>query len=335
MEEQSVFGYAFEGERYDAGTTMGWLQASVELALARPDIGHRVPGVPALAGHLTAPRRRPVDAALTDGCARMPAVAGRGRTQRGDTQTVTEIGSTLGGRYRLVELLGPGWHGHDLPRPRRPAGPRRRGQAPPARVRRRTPTSSRASATRPGAAASLSHPNIVARVRLRRGRVRARTSSWSWSTAQDLASIMRDNGPLAAAPGGPRRRGGRRGPPGGARPRASSTATSSPSTSSSGRDGRIKVADFGIARAVSEAQVTLPGTTMGSVHYFSPEQARGEPATALGHLRAGHRPVRDAHRPAAVLGRRRRGHRARPPDDRPRRCPSALRRVSRPSSTRS
>jgi UTP--glucose-1-phosphate uridylyltransferase len=39
MDEQSVFGYAFEGDRYDAGTTMGWLQASVELALARPDLG--------------------------------------------------------------------------------------------------------------------------------------------------------------------------------------------------------------------------------------------------------------------------------------------------------
>src|SRR6476659_9328589 len=46
------------------------------------------------------------------------------------------------------------------------------------------------------------------------------------------------------------------------------------------RDGRVKVADFGIARAVAEAQLTLPGTTMGSVHYFSPEQARGETATA-------------------------------------------------------
>jgi UTP--glucose-1-phosphate uridylyltransferase len=39
MEEQPVHGYAFEGIRYDAGTTMGWLQASVELALQRPDIG--------------------------------------------------------------------------------------------------------------------------------------------------------------------------------------------------------------------------------------------------------------------------------------------------------
>jgi UTP--glucose-1-phosphate uridylyltransferase len=39
MQEQDVYGYAFEGMRYDAGTTMGWLKASVELALQRPDIG--------------------------------------------------------------------------------------------------------------------------------------------------------------------------------------------------------------------------------------------------------------------------------------------------------
>src|SRR5918997_3060990 len=45
------------------------------------------------------------------------------------------------------------------------------------------------------------------------------------------------------------------------------------------RGGRVKVADFGIARAFSEAQLTMPGTTLGSVHYFSPEQARGEMVT--------------------------------------------------------
>jgi UTP--glucose-1-phosphate uridylyltransferase len=39
MQEQAVYGYAFDGVRYDAGTTMGWLQASVELALERPEIG--------------------------------------------------------------------------------------------------------------------------------------------------------------------------------------------------------------------------------------------------------------------------------------------------------
>jgi UTP--glucose-1-phosphate uridylyltransferase len=39
MEEQDVYACAFEGVRYDAGTTMGWLQASVQFALERPDIG--------------------------------------------------------------------------------------------------------------------------------------------------------------------------------------------------------------------------------------------------------------------------------------------------------
>jgi UTP--glucose-1-phosphate uridylyltransferase len=39
MDEQEVYGYAFEGVRYDSGTKMGWLKASVELALARPDLG--------------------------------------------------------------------------------------------------------------------------------------------------------------------------------------------------------------------------------------------------------------------------------------------------------
>lgn len=39
------------------------------------------------------------------------------------------------------------------------------------------------------------------------------------------------------------------------------------------RDGSVKVADFGIARAVSTQ--TLNATAVGSVHYISPEQARG------------------------------------------------------------
>ena len=38
MDEQSVYTYEFEGVRYDAGTTMGWLQATVDMALQRPDL---------------------------------------------------------------------------------------------------------------------------------------------------------------------------------------------------------------------------------------------------------------------------------------------------------
>jgi serine/threonine-protein kinase len=41
------------------------------------------------------------------------------------------------------------------------------------------------------------------------------------------------------------------------------------------KDGVVKVTDFGIARAVSSATITMAGSTIGSVHYFSPEQARG------------------------------------------------------------
>jgi UTP--glucose-1-phosphate uridylyltransferase len=39
MHEQEVFSYAFDGVRHDAGTTMGWLKASVQLALDREDFG--------------------------------------------------------------------------------------------------------------------------------------------------------------------------------------------------------------------------------------------------------------------------------------------------------
>ena len=40
-------------------------------------------------------------------------------------------------------------------------------------------------------------------------------------------------------------------------------------------DGTAKVTDFGIAKAVSNSTITSFGATIGSVHYFSPEHARG------------------------------------------------------------
>lgn len=45
-------------------------------------------------------------------------------------------------------------------------------------------------------------------------------------------------------------------------------------------DGRARVADFGIARAIGDESLTATGAMLGSVEYFSPEQARGERATA-------------------------------------------------------
>lgn len=43
------------------------------------------------------------------------------------------------------------------------------------------------------------------------------------------------------------------------------------------KDGRVKVTDFGIARATTTDTVTHTGSIMGSAHYFSPEQANGQP----------------------------------------------------------
>ncbi|HUG15607.1 MAG TPA: protein kinase [Thermomicrobiales bacterium] len=45
------------------------------------------------------------------------------------------------------------------------------------------------------------------------------------------------------------------------------------------RDGNAKVVDFGIAKGMRDVNLTEAGTGMGTVHYVSPEQARGEPAT--------------------------------------------------------
>ena len=45
------------------------------------------------------------------------------------------------------------------------------------------------------------------------------------------------------------------------------------------QDNQIKVTDFGIAVALSETSITQTNTLLGSVHYLSPEQARGGMAT--------------------------------------------------------
>ena len=44
-------------------------------------------------------------------------------------------------------------------------------------------------------------------------------------------------------------------------------------------DGHIKVGDFGIARVAGSNTISSDDSVMGSVHYFSPEQAKGEAVT--------------------------------------------------------
>jgi serine/threonine-protein kinase len=210
---------------------------------------------------------------------------------------LADIGTVLGGRYRLVELLGQGgmatiYRARDgqlerdvavkLLRPEYGADPdffaRFRHEAQ--------------------AAASLNHPGVVA--------------VYDYGTdpagpyivmelvdGEDLASIIRRSGAL---------------PPRQAARIVAQVARAIDVAHDRGvvhrdikpgnilvtRDGRVKVTDFGIARALAESALTLPGTTLGSVHYVSPEQARGELASppsdiyslgiVLFELLTGHRP---------------------------------------------
>ncbi len=214
----------------------------------------------------------------------MPPAGMPGRwAQEGDINTVTEIGTTLGGRYRLVELLGQGgmatiYRARDAQLDRDVAVKLLRpefGKDPDFLARFRDEAK---------AAASLSHPNIVAVFDF------GEEESGPYIVmelieGEDLGSILRGNGPLA--------------PKQAARVSAETAKALQaahirgivhrdvkPSNILVARDGRIKVADFGIARALNESQITLPGTTMGSVHYFSPEQARGENATVASDIYA-------------------------------------------------
>ncbi|MDP9234837.1 MAG: serine/threonine protein kinase, partial [Actinomycetota bacterium] len=49
-------------------------------------------------------------------------------------------------------------------------------------------------------------------------------------------------------------------------------------------DDRVKVTDFGIARAAGDTSLTAAGSILGTVLYMSPEQARGEPTGAASDI---------------------------------------------------
>src|ERR671917_799792 len=52
------------------------------------------------------------------------------------------------------------------------------------------------------------------------------------------------------------------------------------------RDNAVKLADFGIAKAAEQSDITKVGSVLGTAAYLSPEQARGEPAGPASDLYA-------------------------------------------------
>ena len=51
-------------------------------------------------------------------------------------------------------------------------------------------------------------------------------------------------------------------------------------------DGQVKITDFGIARAAGSVAFTQTGQIVGTPHYLSPEQARGDAATSASDVYA-------------------------------------------------
>jgi tRNA A-37 threonylcarbamoyl transferase component Bud32 len=196
---------------------------------------------------------------------------------------LAEIGSILGGRYRLIELLGQGGMATIFR-----ALDTQLGRDVAVKLLRpeylRDPDFGSRFRQEAQNAASLSHPNVVTVYDYGED-PSGPYIVMEFVDGEDLATILRRNGYL---------------PPAQAARIAAAVARAleaahargivhrdvKPGNVLIGRDGRVKVVDFGIARAIAEAQMTLPGTTLGSVHYFSPEQARGEPTTAASDIYA-------------------------------------------------
>ncbi len=187
---------------------------------------------------------------------------------------MADVGHVLGGRYHLAELVGQGgmatiYRARDTKLGREVAIKVLRGEYGSdvsflARFQREAQ-----------AAAQLNHPNVVAVFDYGQDPV-GPYIVMELVTGGDLAGALRERGPL---------------PPTVAASICQQIADAldaahgrgivhrdiKPSNVLLSTGGRVKVADFGIAQAFTDAKLTMTGVTMGSVHYFSPEQARGDP----------------------------------------------------------
>ncbi len=190
---------------------------------------------------------------------------------------MADIGSVLGGRYRLVELLGQGgmatvYRGQDS----------QLGRDVTVKVLRpeygRDPDFLARFRAEAQAVASLNDPNVVAVYDFGQDTA-GPFIVMEYVDGEDLATLLRRNGALAPRQAARIARDVARALEA-AHERGIVHRDVKPANVLIANDGRVKVTDFGIARALSEAQLTLPGTTLGSVHYLSPEQVRGEAASA-------------------------------------------------------
>ena len=191
-----------------------------------------------------------------------------------NTETAAGVGRLVDGRYRLIELLGQGeaasiYRARDIQLERDVA----------VKVFRREYGRDRDFFVRlqqeARAAASLNHPNIVSVFDYGQDEAGPFIVT-ELVDGEDLASILRRSGAI------PPRQAARivhdaAGALEVAHVRGIVHRDVKPGNILISREGRVKVTDFGIARALAETETTPPGTRLGWLHYLSPEQARGEP----------------------------------------------------------
>jgi len=90
MREEAVYAYRFEGKRYDCGSKLGYLQATVEYALSHPQLGREfrryLRGLDLSAAATETPRARASNGRATNGSGTRRLGGGLKRAARGTTR---------------------------------------------------------------------------------------------------------------------------------------------------------------------------------------------------------------------------------------------------------